>query len=64
MLGTLLVTSAVVLLGTLVLGALQILLDPAARRGTALRSTDNRQSRSWSSVRPGAGVPQNTGVRR
>jgi len=33
-LGTLLVTSAVVLLGTLALGALQILLDPAARRGT------------------------------
>lgn len=32
-LGTLLVTSAVVLLGTLALGALQILLDPAARRG-------------------------------
>ncbi len=32
-LGTLLVTSAVVLLGTLALGALQIVLDPAARRG-------------------------------
>lgn len=34
-LGTLLVTSAVVLLGALALGALQILLDPATRRGTA-----------------------------
>ncbi|WP_067669782.1 ABC transporter permease [Nocardia miyunensis] len=32
-LGTLLVTSAVVLLGTVALAALQILLDPAARRG-------------------------------